>query len=319
MKKRLVQNQSTKGDPVIERMPAACADELKAVEFMEELRWGKHPACPLCGDTNVYKMQAKDGSREKNFRWRCRGCKGMYSVRKGTVMEDSAIAFRHWCYAYWRAAASKKGVSALELHRQLGISYKSALFLMNRIRKAMETTPVEPLKGDVEVDELYIGGVSRKPNYSRKSPVKTPKTPVLGIVERGGRVRPMVLPNVTWPVVKDAIRSHVDQTSRILTDDHRVYQSVGKYFAGGHETVRHSVHEYARGDVHTNTIEGFFGLVRRSLDGIYHSVSKKHLHRYLGEFEFRYNNRKLSDGERAVLAIRQSDGKRLTHKECVRG
>ena len=165
---------------------------------MEELRWGKHPACPLCGDLNVYKMTGKDGSRENNYRWRCRGCKAMYSVRKGTVMEDSAIPFRHWCYAFWRACASKKGVSALEIHRQTGLSYKSALFMMNRIRKAMETTPTEQLRGDVEVDELFIGGKYRKFNRSRKSR-KNVKTPVIGMVERGGNVRPRVIANVTAP------------------------------------------------------------------------------------------------------------------------
>ena len=316
MKKRLVQNESTKNDPVISRMPKACADELSAVEFMEELRWGKSPACPLCGDVNVYRMTAKDGSREKNFRWRCRGCKQMYSVRKGTVMEDSAIPFRHWCFAFWRAAASKKGVSALEIHRETGLSYKSSLFLMNRIRKAMETTANGPLSGDVEIDELYVGGRYRHYNNSRKTK-KNVKTPVIGMVKRNGSVRPRVVADLTGKSVFTLIRHHVDPSSRILTDDWRGYGGIGKHFARGHETVRHSCFEYARGDVHTNTIEGFFGLVRRSLDGIYHSVSKKHLHRYLSEFEFRYNNRKLSDGERAVLAIRQGDGKRLTYQEVV--
>src|SRR5688572_4054522 len=118
MPKPLVQNQSTKNDPVIKRLPKACSDELAAVEFMEELRWGDLPACPICGDLNVYKMTARDGGRVQGFRWRCRGCNGLYSVRKGTVMEDSAIPFRHWCFAFWRASTSKKGVSALEIHRQ---------------------------------------------------------------------------------------------------------------------------------------------------------------------------------------------------------
>lgn len=312
-----VQNRSTKDDPIIGALPVACADEKAAVEFMEAQRWGDHPACPRCGDLDVYQMKdAKTEERQANFRWRCHGCKDQFTVRIGTVFEDSRIPLRHWCFAFWRSATSKKGVSALEIHRQTGLSYKSCLFMLHRIRFAMDEQDVEPLKGDVEVDELFIGGARRVYNNSRKSRIK-PKTPVVGLKERGGRVRPRVVADVTGDSLKGIIRANVDKSSRILTDEWSGYRGIGKEYAGGHETVRHSTNEYVRGDVHTNSIEGFFGMVRRGLDGIYHSVSRKHLHRYLSEFEFRHNHRELDDGQRTVAAIRAANNKRLTYAEQV--
>lgn len=130
-----------RGDTPIQELPAACADESVAVEFMERHRWGEHPGCPRCGDTDVYQMKSRDGDREKHFRWRCRGCKKQFSVRTGTVFEDSRIPLRHWCFAFWRACTSKKGVSALEIHRQTGLSYKSCLFMLHRIRFAIDDPP----------------------------------------------------------------------------------------------------------------------------------------------------------------------------------
>ena len=162
-----VQNRSTKNDPIIKGIPMACADEEAAVEFMEKQRWGAHPACPECGSVDVYQMMdSKSGERQANYRWRCRDCNKQYTVRTGTVFEDSRIEIRHWCFGFWRAATSKKGVSALEIHRQTGISYKSALFMLHRIRFAMEGTAFDPLTGDVEVDETYVGG---KPRYKGQS------------------------------------------------------------------------------------------------------------------------------------------------------
>src|SRR6266849_4508217 len=164
-----VQNRSTKDDETIAAIPAACADEKAAVVFMEKQRWGDHPACPRCGDLDVYQMKdAKTGERQANFRWRCHGCKEQFTVRIGTVFEDSRIPLRHWCYAFWRASTSKKGVSALEIKRHTALSYKSSLFLLNRIRFAMEGTPTDKLRGDVECDEVYIGGVPRIKGISKR-------------------------------------------------------------------------------------------------------------------------------------------------------
>jgi transposase-like protein len=319
MSKRLVQNESTKNDPVITELPAACADEKLAVEFMEQQRWGDKPYCPRCGDFDVYQMKdAKTGERQANFRWRCHGCKEQFTVRIGTVFEDSRAPLRHWCFAFWRAATSKKGVSALEIHRQTGLSYKTCLFMLHRIRCAMDEQDIEPLNGTVEVDEVYIGGKPRKVHGKPYQTKKLPKTPVVGLIQRNGKVRPKVMPIVNGGNVRDFLSKNVDKGARIMTDEHSIYR---KLRAEGwkHESVTHSNYEYVRGDVHTNSIEGFFGMLKRGLNGIYHSVSPKHLHRYLSEFEFRHNNKALTDGERVIAAIKAAQGKRLTYRKQVDG
>jgi transposase-like protein len=318
MKPTKVQNRSTKGDKVIQALPIACADEGAATVFMENLRWSEDACCPRCGSLNVYQMQdSRTGERQKNFRWLCRDCKkaqmtSQFTVRTGTVFEDSKIELRHWCYAFWRASTSKKGVSALEIHRHTGLSYKSSLFMLHRIRFAMAPADNNPLTGIVECDETYIGG---KPRLSRdKREAWTSKVPVMAMVERGGRVRPKVLANVTAASLQGEIMKNVDRRARIMTDEAGGYKGIGKHFDGGHETVNHSAEEYVRGDVTTNTVEGFFSILKRGLHGIYHSVSKEHLHRYLAEYEFRYNNRELEDGPRTAAAIKASEGKRLFYK-----
>src|SRR5229473_563897 len=176
----------------IEEIPVACSNELAAVEFFEKQRWGNDPCCIHCGSVNVYKMaDAKTGERNKRFLWRCRDCKEQYTVRIGTVYEESRLDLRHWCYAFWRAATSKKGVAALEIMRHCQISYKSALFLMNRIRFAMAPDPKAPkLTGIVECDETYIGGKPRPGDGKvHKRGRGTSKTPVFAAVERRGQIR----------------------------------------------------------------------------------------------------------------------------------
>jgi len=311
-----VQNRSTKNDPTLEAIPLACADEAAAVEFMEKQRWGDHPACPRCGSLNVYQMRdSKTGERQADYRWRCREKhpSQQFTVRTGTVFEDSRAELRHWCFAFWRASTSKKGVSALEIHRQTGLSYKSALFMLHRIRFAMADSVVGPLGGEVEVDETYVGGKPRYKGVSKRGR-GTKKQCVLAMVERGGRVKTRPIANVTGKTLKAAIREDVHPDSRIITDENSAYTGIGAEFAGGHQTVCHSAREYVRGDVHSNTIEGFFSIVKRGINGIYHAVSKEHLHRYMAEFEFRYNNRNLEDGERTSVAIRAAEGKRLMYQ-----
>jgi transposase-like protein len=261
-------------------------------------------------------MKAASGERQANFRWRCHGCKQQFTVRVGTVFEESRIPLRHWCFAFWRSSTSKKGVSALEIHRQTGISYKSSLFMLQRIRFAMQEVAPEMLKGDVEVDEVFIGGVPRIPNNGRKG-VKKRKSIVVGMIQRGGGVRPKIVADVTAGSLKAVISENVDRSARVMTDEWSGYRGLTKD-GWKHESVRHSTHEYVRGDVHTNSIEGFWGMVRRGLDGIYHSVSHEHLHRYLSEFQFRYNNRHLTDGDRTIAAIRGANHKRLLYKDSVK-
>jgi transposase-like protein len=304
----------------VEQIPAACANELAAVEFLEKRLWKGEPRCHHCESLNVYQMKDASGQRNKRFLWRCHDCKGQFTVRLGTVFEESRIPLRHWCYAFWRASTAKKGVSALEIKRQTQISYKSALFLMHRIRFAITQNPTdsEKMTGTVEVDETYVGGkASNMHADKRKQVIKgtgglaSGKAAVLGIVQRDGGIHRRVVANVSAATLKSAIREVVDKQARVITDENRVYRGLGKEFAGGHYTVNHGGREYARGDIFTNTAESSFALIKRGLMGVYHAVSKEHLHRYLGEFDFRWNTRKLNDGERTTLAIQSAMGKRL--------
>lgn len=302
---------------IVEAIPRACSDELAAVEFLEKQRWGNSPACVHCGSVNVYKMRdAKTGERNSRYLWRCHDCRQQYTVRVGTVYEDSRVPLRHWCYAFWRACTSKKGVSALEIKRNCQISYKSALFLMNRIRFAMapdiEVAP--KLDGTVECDETYVGGKPRHKGGNKRGR-GTAKTPVFAAVQRNGHVRRQVVPDVTGKTLKAAIQEMVDKKARIITDELNSYDGLAPIYEGGHDRVYHSTKEYVRGDVHTNTAESGFALMKRGLHGIYHAVSKKYLHRYLWQFDFMWNNRYANDGERTVCAIKAAEGRRLIYKE----
>jgi transposase-like protein len=302
---------------VIEAIPLACSNEQAAVELFETLRWGDTPACVHCGSVEVYKMtDAKTGERNKRFLWRCHDCKKQYTVRIGTVYEESRLDLRHWAYAFWRASTSKKGVAALEIMRHCQISYKSALFLMNRIRFAMapDNPEARKLTGTVECDETYVGGKPRIKGINKRGR-GTSKTPVFVAVERDGEIRRQVVADVTGKTLKSAIRELVDENARIITDDLVSYQGLARDFAGGHEVIAHSTKEYVRGDIHTNTAESSFALLKRGIIGIYHNVSKEYLHRYLWQYDFLWNLRKLNDGERTVSAIRSAEGKRLVYKE----
>jgi transposase-like protein len=304
---------------VIEEIPLACSDELAAVEFWENKLWDGTPQCPHCKSTRVFQFKdAKTGQRNKRFLWKCHGCDRQFTVRVGTVLEESRIPLRHWVYAVWRMATSKKGVSALEIKRHCQISYPSALFLLHRIRRAMtpERGKSPKLRGMVECDETYVGG---RPRHGWgigpfKRGFGTLKTPVFGMVERGGRIHRRVIPCVSGKNLKEAIRECVDRDATISTDELQLYRGIGKEFKGGHITVNHGCKQYVLGDASTNTAESSFALLKRGMTGIYHAVSKKHLHRYVNEFDFRWNTRNMNDGERTVAAVQGAQGKRLDYK-----
>lgn len=305
--------------PEIQDLPLACADETAAVEFLEKQRWGDLPSCVRCGCVDVYKMKSADGGRNKRFLWRCTACKKQYTVRSGTVIEESRIALRHWCYALWRAATSKKGVSALEIKRQTGISYKAALFMLHRIRHGMEPDSPQDggkLKGTVEADEVWIGGKPRYRGDWNKRGRGSKKQPVAVLIERGGRARAYTVPDVCALTLQAAIREYVDPNTHMMTDENSAYKGLKHWFSS-HETVHHTSKEYARGNVHTNSAESFNSIIKRGIMGIYHNVSKKHLPRYLSEFVFRHNYRKVTDGERVKALLRAIIGKRLMYKEPV--
>lgn len=311
---------------IVRAVPLACADEKAALAFMEEMRWGDYPCCPHCGSTNVYRMMSRaTGEREKHGRWRCRDCSKMFSVRTGSVMEDSKIPLRHWAFAFWAAASSKKGVSSKQIQRQTGLSYKAALFLMHRIRYAMSPGSESPkLDGVVEADETFIGGAPRyRVRYGKHRGRKvdrprsvnhwqTNKHSVFAAVERGTRrVRTRVLPTINSENLHAAVMDLIHPSSHLMTDERWAYKAIGKHMAS-HQAVCHHEREYARGEVTTNRIEGFFALLKRAIYGTHHAVSRKHLHRYCDESAFKYETGALDDGERMRLAITLASGRRLT-------
>lgn len=310
-------------NPLIDRARAAISDEAKAVEFWELVRWNDCPACPRCGDTDVYKMRGNGPTgRDPRWRWRCRGCGKQYTVKVGTVMECSNIPLRHWALAFWLHASSKKGFAAKQLERMTGLSYKSALFMAHRIRYAMTADPETPFEGTVEVDETYVGG---KPRASEKKKGRiykrgrgTDKTPVVAVVERGGRVVASPVASVTAANLHGAVHAYCGPSARIVTDELRLYRGIGDSFEGGHHTVCHGRDEYVRYEegftVHTNTAEGFFSLLKRGVYGIHHSVSTKHLWRYVDESAFKYSFRRVDDGVRLHTMMRAAEGKRLANR-----
>lgn len=296
----------------IDALPLACVDEKAARALIERDRWGNTPCCPHCGDTSVYRMTG--ASAEERGLWRCHGCKKQFTVRVGSIFEDSKIPLRHWCRAMWEATSSKNGVSALELSRKLQITYKSALFMMHRIRHAMSTDPNAPkLSGTIEADETYVGG---KPRYkgNNKRGRGTTKQPVAAVLERGGLVRVRVIPAVNSFNLRSMLRDHVETSARIMTDKETGYKGVHAEFAS-HETVDHGRREYAHGDVTTNSVEGFFSRVKRGIGGVYHNMSKEHLHRYMDQFAYMHNTRAMNDGERFSSLVRDTGGKRLYYRK----
>lgn len=305
--------------PILNALRSATANETAAVEFLEAQRFGDAPACPRCGAVEVYKMQGVDGSRNADYRWRCRGCKKMFSVRTGTIFEESRLPLRIWVYAFWRACASKKGVSALQLSREFQITHKSALFVLRRIRHGMGADPATApkLTGTIEADEVFIGGRRRGSRRGRPG-ADSHKTPVFGVVQRDGDVRMRMMERLTSERLAEVLAENADRTCRLITDDYMAYRRVGQAF-GSHEVVKHTAGEYVKAgtDIHSNTIEGVWSLIRRGVMGTFHSVSRKHLPNYLNEFEFRWNTRKLDDGQRIGKAIRTMDGKRLMYRESV--
>ncbi|MFH1113773.1 MAG: IS1595 family transposase [Pseudomonadota bacterium] len=296
--------------------------EAEARTFLELVRWPHGPVCPHCGNKKAYRLE---GEKTPPGTWKCSACRKKFTVTVDTVMHRSHIPLRKWVMAFHLMSSSKKGISALQLQRNLGIkNYKNAWHLAHRVRAAM-TEGLVPLKGTVEVDETYVGGKPRKENkggsgnpYAEPKKNKrgrgTSKTPVLALVERNGNVYSKPIEHVDAKTLKGAIKETVHKDSTIMTDEWASYEGIGKDFSGGHETVKHNDGEFARGDVWTNSAESYFALLKRGVHGSFHHVSKQHLYRYCNEFSFRWNRRKIDDGERTICIIQGVGGKRLTYK-----
>lgn len=302
-------------------------DENAARAFLESKRWPNGPVCPHCECKEVYTLTPKPGSTHpvRPGVYKCKGCREQFTVRIGTIYEESKLPLSKWLMAIHLMTSSKKGVSSHQIARELGITVKSAWFLTHRIREAMKREPMASmLSGTVEVDETYVGGKPRPGDgKEHKRGRGTDKQPVMVLVERDGSARAMPLENVTAKTLKNEIAVNVAKEAVIMTDELVSYQGV-RDDPAAHRTVKHSAGEYARLDddgvlVTTNTAESFFALLKRGHYGTFHQLSKKHLHRYCNEFGFRWDHRNVTDGERMVAAVKGAEGKRLRYRTPEEG
>ena len=292
-------------------------DEEAAYAWVEACVWPNGPVCPHCGEKErVSKMQ---GKATRKGLYKCYACRKQFNVKIGTIFEASHVPMHIWLQAFYLIASSKKGISSNQLHRTLGVTLKTAWFMGHRIREAMRTGSLAaPLGGEgkiVEVDETFIG---KKDTYAKRKNSRSyhHKQAALSLVERGGDVRSFKIDMVSIDKIKPIVDANLSKESRLMTDQAAYYKKIGQEFAG-HEAVDHSKEEWKRGDCHTNTLEGYFSVFRRGMKGVYQHCDEKHLHRYLAEFDFRYNNRVargVNDEQRASKMVEGVVGKRLTYR-----
>ena len=291
----------------------AFTDEDKAREFLEASRWPDGAVCPHCGQQETVKRL---GGKSMGPGWYfCSDCREKFTVRVGTLYERSHIPLHKWLFATHLIVASKKGMSAKQLERMLSLSYKSAWFMCHRIREAMKPANPSPIGGQnkvVEADETFIGGKKKNRAFAKVEPKKHV---VLALVDRDGESRSFHIADVSAKTLREKIVTTVSRKSYLATDEFASYEPIGKEFSG-HGTVNHSADEYVRlgGFLHINTAECRFSLMKRAVYGTHHSVSEAHLHRYLTEWDFKWNTRKMKDGERAAAALKGIEGKRLTYR-----
>lgn len=294
--------------------------EEQARDNLERIRWPLGAVCSHCGSKAVTKLnnKASSGRKKREGLYKCRTCRKQFTVTTKTIFESSHISIKTWLMAFSFICAAKKSVSAHQLHRMLGVTYKTAWFMCHRIREVMKFEPLRSaLAGTIEADETFIGGKISNQKKLKGKPKDFNKTAVIALVERNGRVRTKVTRYVTAKNVNDFIYCNVSRDATLNTDESRVYNQPNRYVEK-HETVNHSLDEYSRGDVTTNHVENFFSLLKRGINGSFHHVSPWQLQRYCDEFSFRYSLRKAEDADRTIAALSRSEGKRLYYKQPIK-
>jgi transposase-like protein len=307
----------TPADLTLDEIQSRFADDNKARAYLEAIRWPNGVVCPHCKNSDQATFWKIEENKEKKIRAglrQCTACSKQFTCTVGTIFEDSHIPLRKWLVAWYLLCASKKGISALQIQRMLGLgSYRTAWMMMHKIRYALkEPSFSKKLTGTVEIDETFLGGEVK----GRGRGYRGNKTAVGALVQRGGDVRSQVVERVCGPTLQKAVRDHVAEGATVMSDDYRGYRGVSATHK--HYAINHSGKQYVlrtpEAMISTNTVEGYFSLLKRGVVGTFHHVSKKHLPLYLAEFNHRYNNRKVTDGERTVNSLTKAEGKRLTYK-----
>jgi transposase-like protein len=289
------------------------SDEETCILHLEKLRWPKGIVCPCCGSTRrIYKL-------ERGHIYKCADCRSQFSVRKGTIFEESRLPLRKWFAAMWLVTSNRKGIASTQLAREIGVTQKTAWFMLGRIREVADGmgTFELPMTGTVEADETFIGGKEGNKHESKKLHAgrgSVGKVAVMGIRERPGRIETALIAGTTKADLHKFIRDNVSPATTLYSDDHKGYLGLTDY---DHHSVNHSAGEYVRGDVHTNGIESFWSLLKRAHYGIFHQISVKHLHRYLAEFEARWNMTDLDGLQRVDAMLESTPGLRLTYKGLI--
>ncbi|WP_213980157.1 IS1595 family transposase [Sphingomonas sp. dw_22] len=292
------------------QMMAAFPDEQSAIDHFTAIRWKDGAFCPLCGSTRVYHFSDRRTHK-------CGDCRKRFSIKVGTIFEDSKIELRKWMMAIWLITSHKKGIASTQLAKDLGVTQKTAWFMLHRLRHAVRTQSFNrPLDGEVEVDETYVGGKAsnRHKGDPKNGPGTSGKVAVIGALQRGGKAVATVIDRTDTRTLDIFVHAVVDPSATISTDEHSGYRHLGRTFT--HGVVRHSAGEYVSGDTHTNGIEGFWSLLKRQIVGIHHFVSPKHLNAYVAESTWRFNLREMGEGARVNALLAETNG-RLRYKELI--